>query len=40
LDSPLFGTSDPHDLSFDSRGKSSRYFIQNPHRLISQCRRS
>jgi hypothetical protein len=39
LDSPLFGTSNPHYFFFDSRGKSSRYFIQNPHRLVSQCRR-
>jgi hypothetical protein len=38
LDSPSFRTSDPRQEFFDSRGKSSRYFIQNPHRLISQCR--
>jgi hypothetical protein len=27
LYSPLFGTSDPHHLSLNLRGKSSRYFI-------------
>jgi hypothetical protein len=38
LDSPFLGRSDPHHLLSDSRGESSRYFIENPHRPISKCR--
>jgi hypothetical protein len=40
LDSPIFGTFDPHHLFLHSHGKSSRYFIKSPHRPISQCRKS